>query len=173
MAPEMVPSHCPYCGNELGETFEEGRERLYCSNCDRVIWRNAEPVAAVIVEKGEKILLVKRGIAPGEGKWSLPAGFLEYEENPSQAAVRELEEETGLKASEEDLEFVDALNMERFPDQRLVANVYSINAGKTRGEVSHGSDAEDAKFWNLEELRESGEEIRHHFLDAIGKVQLE
>jgi len=171
MPPEMIPSHCPYCGTELGETFEEGRERLYCSKCDRVIWRNAEPVAAVIVEKGDKILLVKRGIAPGEGKWSLPAGFLEYEENPSQAAVRELEEETGLKGDEKDLSFIDALNMERFPDQRLVANVYSIKARKTSGEVSHGSDAEDAAFWNLEELRESGEDIRHHFLAAIDKFQ--
>ena len=42
------------------------------------------------------MLLVQRKYAPQAGYWSLPAGFMEWDETPQQAAVRETEEETGL-----------------------------------------------------------------------------
>jgi ADP-ribose pyrophosphatase YjhB (NUDIX family) len=170
MPPEMIPSNCPYCGGKLGEKTEEGRERLYCPECDRIIWRNADPVAGVAVRKGEKILLVKRGIKPGKGKWSLPAGFLELEETAEEAALRELEEETGLSAEEEDLKFLDTLNIERFPDQMLLAVVYLLDAKDVTGEISPGSDAEDASFWKLEDFEDSEEELRSHLLPAIEKL---
>ena len=167
---EFEPSNCPYCGEKLGEKHVEEEDRLYCSDCDRVIWRNAEPVAAVIVRKGEEILLVKRGIEPGKGEWSLPAGFLELEENPSEAAVRELEEETGLDAAPDQLEFVDALNIERFPGQRLVATVYTVDFEDISGKVSAGDDAEEASFWRVGNLKQKDDEtLRKHFLEAIEK----
>jgi 8-oxo-dGTP diphosphatase len=167
---EFVPSHCPFCGDELGNKYEEGRERLYCSSCDRIIWRNAEPVAAVIVKKGDEVLLVKRGIEPGKGLWSLPAGFLEVDETAEEAAVRELEEETGLRVDEEDLEFVETLNMERFPDQRLLANVFKVEVGETSGELDSGTDAVDAGFFDPQKLEETDMELRRHFLPALEKV---
>ncbi|MFB6114930.1 MAG: NUDIX domain-containing protein [Candidatus Nanohalobium sp.] len=167
---EFEPSHCPYCGEELGEKHAEGKKRLYCKACDRVIWRNAEPVAAVVMRKGDKILFVKRGIEPGKGKWSLPAGFLEYEEEPEDAAARELEEETGLKVDSDDLQLFEAMNMQRFPGQRLIALIYTIDYGKASGEIVAGDDAVDADLWNLEELEDSGEELREHFVSAMREV---
>ncbi|WP_414837811.1 NUDIX hydrolase [Candidatus Nanosalina sp. VS9-1] len=168
MPPSFEPVYCPYCGEKLGSTSVEGRERLYCEACDRVIWRNADPVAAVIVREDEKILFIKRGIEPGKGEWSLPAGFLELEESPSEAAVRELEEETGLKVEEEDLEFMDAVNMERFPGQRLVATVYTVEIDQASGKISPGSDAEKASFWRIKDFEESDETLRKHFISALG-----
>ncbi|MFB6175169.1 MAG: NUDIX domain-containing protein [Candidatus Nanohalobium sp.] len=164
---EFEPGYCPYCGEELGEKHAEDRERLYCPGCDRIIWRNAEPVAATVVTKGEKLLFVKRGIEPGKGKWSIPAGFLEYREDPDHAAARELEEETGLKVSEEDLQILDSFNMERFPGQRLLSVIYTVDAEKTSGAISAGDDAQEASFWSLEELQALDEEMRHHFLPVI------
>ena len=173
MPPEMVPTHCPYCGKELGSKTQEGRERLHCGRCNRFIWRNPDPVAAVIVHDDEgKVLLVKRGIEPGKGKWSLPAGFLELEESAGQAAVRELEEETGLKAESGDLDYVDDMNFERFPDQFLLANIYSVDASKTLGELNAGSDAVDVRYWDLESLKKDGEEkLRENFLPAVEKME--
>lgn len=167
---EFKQSHCPYCGEGLSTVFEEERERLYCRVCDRIIWRNASPVSAVVVEKDEELLFVKRGIEPGKGEWSLPAGFLEYEEEPAEAAARELEEETGLEVDEEDLRLVDTLNIERFEGQRLLATVYKIRAEKASGNISPGSDAEEARYWCVERLREDESEVlRKHFLEVIGE----
>lgn len=173
MPPEMVPSHCPYCGSGLKQKKNEGRERLYCKLCERFIWRNPSPVAAVIVhDREDNILLVKRGIEPGKGKWSIPAGFLELRESASKAAARELEEETGLKVQPSDLEFVCDMNFERFPDQYLLANIFQIEHSKTSVDIKAGSDAEDARFWSLEELEnDPEEELRRNFLPALQKIE--
>lgn len=172
MPPEMIPSNCPYCGSELTQRMEEGRERLYCQSCERFIWRNPSPVAAVIVRNQEdEFLLVKRGIEPGKGKWSLPAGFLEIEESAKEAAARELEEETGLRAEPGELEYVHDMNFERFPDQRLLANIYAVDFQDLEGDVEPGSDAEDAAFHDLEDLVGSDEELRTNFLPAVKKLE--
>lgn len=50
----------------------------------------------MFVEQNGKILLGKRGVDPERGKWGLPGGYVDYAEDPAQAAVREFIEETGL-----------------------------------------------------------------------------
>lgn len=164
---EFKPSNCPYCGEELGQKQADGKQRLYCSKCDRIIWRNAEPVAAVVLRKGDEILFVKRGIEPGKGKWSLPAGFLEYEEQPEKAAARELEEETGLEVDENELELFKAMNMPRFEGQRLIALVYSVDHEKASGKINAGDDAVEADFWKIEDFEDSEQELRQHFVAAM------
>ncbi len=173
MPPEMISSHCPYCGGELGEKLDEGRERLYCDSCERFVWRNPSPVAAMIVHDDDgKVLLVKRGIEPGKGKWSIPAGFLEIDESATEAAIRELEEETGLIAEKNNIQYTHNMNFERFPDQYLLATIFSVTVSNTKGSVEAGSDAEDAKFWDLRELKNrEGEELRSNFLPAISRVE--
>lgn len=54
-------------------------------------------VGAVVLVNN-KILLVQRAAQPGKGKWSIPGGLVEVGENLGSAAVRELYEETGLRA---------------------------------------------------------------------------
>ncbi|MEM5797448.1 MAG: NUDIX hydrolase [Candidatus Aenigmatarchaeota archaeon] len=51
----------------------------------------------VIIEKGNKIVLVKREIEPFKGKLELPGGHVEYGETVETAAIREAKEETGLQ----------------------------------------------------------------------------
>jgi ADP-ribose pyrophosphatase YjhB (NUDIX family) len=52
--------------------------------------------AAVLVEQDGRVLLVRRINEPFRGLWTLPAGFVDAEEDPAQAAARECLEETGL-----------------------------------------------------------------------------
>ena len=164
---EFEPSYCRYCGNELEKKHAEGRERPYCPNCDRILWQNAEPVAATVVRKGDEILFVKRGIEPGKGEWSLPAGFLEFDEEPAKAAVRELEEETGLRVKASEMEIFQSMALERFPGQRLVAFIFTVDAEEAEGEIKAGDDAEDARYWTIEGLEESDEKLRQHFVYAM------
>ncbi|MCA9644056.1 MAG: NUDIX hydrolase, partial [Myxococcales bacterium] len=44
-----------------------------------------------------KVLLVQRAGEPFRGSWALPGGFVDMEETTDQAALRELEEETGVR----------------------------------------------------------------------------
>ncbi len=54
-------------------------------------------VGAVLVRNGS-ILLIQRGYPPGKGLWAVPGGVIEVGESIEEAAVRELEEETGIRA---------------------------------------------------------------------------
>lgn len=53
-------------------------------------------VGVVVLDKGGRILLVKRRYPPGAGKWSIPGGHLELGESLYEAAIRELYEESGI-----------------------------------------------------------------------------
>ncbi len=52
---------------------------------------------AVVRDARGRLLLVRRGTEPGRGLWSVPGGRIEPGETAQEAAVREVEEETGLR----------------------------------------------------------------------------
>jgi 8-oxo-dGTP diphosphatase len=54
-------------------------------------------VVDVIIPTSEGVILIKRAREPYKGRWALPGGFVRYGERVEEAAVREAEEETGLK----------------------------------------------------------------------------
>lgn len=56
------------------------------------------PAVLAVVLRGEEILLVRRANPPDAGLWGFPGGKIEAGESLAEAAVRELSEETGLKA---------------------------------------------------------------------------
>lgn len=51
-------------------------------------------------ESVPQVLLIERGFDPFKGCWAFPGGFLNMDETTEQCAIRELEEETGLKVNE-------------------------------------------------------------------------
>ena len=90
---------CSNCGAALtfGEIEGEDRDRLSCPACGHIVYVNPRLVVTVfpITDDGELVLL-RRGIEPGRGRWAQPGGFLEVDETVNQAAIRETWEETGL-----------------------------------------------------------------------------
>jgi len=147
-------NYCWRCGTSLEKKMDESRERYFCKNCNSFVYRNSVPVAGVFVVEDDEVLLIKRGREPNKGKWSYPAGHLEYDERPEEGAARELEEETGIKASEENLELVATIQLEH-PDKYVVGNAYTVNRGDTEGEVTPRDDAEDARFWTVKQMRQN------------------
>jgi ADP-ribose pyrophosphatase YjhB (NUDIX family) len=91
--------YCSRCATELafGPVAGEDRDRLACPACGFVAYLNPRLVvtALPVTESGE-IVLLRRAIEPGYGKWAQPGGFLEIDETAQQGAVRETLEETGL-----------------------------------------------------------------------------
>jgi ADP-ribose pyrophosphatase YjhB (NUDIX family) len=90
--------HCPHCGSKLMPRKENGYERLFCPKCSTFVYENPVPVvAAVILDEKERVLLVKRGVEPCIGTWTLPSGFIEMGEHPDACVLREAKEETNLE----------------------------------------------------------------------------
>ena len=58
------------------------------------------PIAAAIIVRDGKVLLVRRRVTEGTLSWQFPAGAIEPGETPGQAAIRETREETGLTVTE-------------------------------------------------------------------------
>jgi ADP-ribose pyrophosphatase YjhB (NUDIX family) len=84
---------CPRCGVEgehLGDHFA-------CPGCGHVVWSNPAPAVQALVERNGRLLLGRRAFEPSIGLWDLPGGFLDEDEHPLEALVRELREETGLE----------------------------------------------------------------------------
>jgi ADP-ribose pyrophosphatase YjhB (NUDIX family) len=77
--------------------------RRSCPACDRIVFREHKVAAGVIVERDGEVLLVRRRLNPRRGLWSFPAGFVDFDEAPADAATRECQEETGLEVEITDL----------------------------------------------------------------------
>jgi len=90
-----VPHFCVNCGGELVPRVIEGITYEACPNDDFVLWRDPKVVTAVVVEEPGGIVLGRRAIEPGRGLWCLPGGFVNSDEGPLDAAVRECGEEIG------------------------------------------------------------------------------
>ncbi len=95
--------YCPKCAGKLELKKVDDRKRLICYKCGYIIYRNPIPGTSMIISQKGKILLVKRKEDPRIGCWSLPGGFIEYDETPERAVVREVYEETGYKAKIKEL----------------------------------------------------------------------
>lgn len=88
---------CPRCSFNLSIDSIHGRRRKHCKECGYILYRNPYPGTSALIEKDGKILLVKRDEEPHVGWWSLPGGFIEFDESPERAVRREVYEETGYK----------------------------------------------------------------------------
>ncbi|MFQ6008813.1 MAG: NUDIX hydrolase [Candidatus Zixiibacteriota bacterium] len=90
--------YCPLCGKPLTAVYIDEHTRMTCQDetCGFVFYQNPIPAAGAIIVQNDQVLLVKRAHPPRVGWWCLPAGFLEWNEHPTQTAVREVNEETGL-----------------------------------------------------------------------------
>jgi ADP-ribose pyrophosphatase YjhB (NUDIX family) len=90
--------YCVRCGTRLVRRDDHGRLRATCPECGHIHYQNPAPAAGILLRSPAGVLLVKRKFAPAAGAWCVPAGFMEYGESPKRCAVRELLEETGLRA---------------------------------------------------------------------------
>jgi ADP-ribose pyrophosphatase YjhB (NUDIX family) len=98
--PQWQPlRYCSRCGSELTERAIGGRVRPACSSCGFVAYVDPKVACGVLLERGGKVLLVRRRNEPGRGLWCLPCGFEEADESPEQAARREALEEIGVEVA--------------------------------------------------------------------------
>jgi 8-oxo-dGTP diphosphatase len=106
--------------------------------------------AGILVEMDGKVLLVKRINEPFKGLWTLPAGFVDADEDPARAAERECLEETGLSVQTTDL-----LDIRWGREHERGADFVIFYTGQvTGGELQAGDDAEDVDWFERDHLPE-------------------
>lgn len=143
-----VERFCAFCGGPLVDGVVEDRPRRVCSSCGRVAYRHPALGAVAAVVRSDEVLLVKRAIEPYRGHWTLPAGYLEINEEPWEAARRETREETGLEI--EQVELMGVLTNR--DDHRRSGVVIAYLARPVGGTLAAGDDAEEAGFFPLRAL---------------------
>ena len=105
----------------------------------------------VIARENEpKVLLIQRGNEPFKGCWAFPGGFMNMDETTEQCAVRELEEETGLKVTE--IKQIGAYSkVDRDPRGRTITVAYLAIIDKAEA-VKGLDDAAKAQWFPISDL---------------------
>jgi ADP-ribose pyrophosphatase YjhB (NUDIX family) len=113
---------CSECGARVSLQAVAGdtRRRFVCDGCGKTHYQNPNVLVASYVCVGDKILWIRRGTAPAIGKWAMPGGFMENDETPEAAAARELEEETGLAVSADEMILVSVSSILNMAQTHLV-----------------------------------------------------
>jgi ADP-ribose pyrophosphatase YjhB (NUDIX family) len=156
---------CPDCGTATDRRESEGRERCYCPACEAFVWHNPVPVATVVVLDGDRALFVRRAASPDRGEWDIPGGFLEADESPAVGAVRELTEETGVRASPDALRLC-GVGHETREGRNILPVVYAVERAATSGSPVAGSDADAVRFARPTDLDPVRDVARKRYLLA-------
>ena len=116
-----------------------------CRYCG--LYNNRGISVDAIIMNNNKILLIKRKNDPYKNYWSLPGGFVDWDETAEQTVIREVKEETGLFITKLKL-FNVYSNPQRHPKQ-VISIVYDTQVA---GELIAGDDAQQAAWFDLDNL---------------------
>lgn len=135
--------------------------RLYCPDCHTPIYENPVPAACVVlIDDQNRLLLVKRRVAPKQGMWCLPGGFVETGETPERAAVRELQEETGLTGRINTLIGVTTSPGTLYESILMIGYLITCFSGSPMA----GDDASDVDFFDNDHLPDIAFESHWSFI---------
>lgn len=144
-------TYCPSCRHKLVNRVEDHNRFRLCPQCGAKYFSNPLPSAVAFVrDPAGRLLIIKRGIEPGRGRWALPSGFVEENERPEQTVVRELREETGIRGRVRRLIGVYTEPTALYGYVLLIAYELVMTGGRLRA----GSDTTRARFVPVERLPE-------------------
>jgi ADP-ribose pyrophosphatase YjhB (NUDIX family) len=117
---------CPRCGGAFERRVLKPTEpeRLVCTKCGYVFYLDPKiAVGTIIRTVSQRLVLVRRAIEPGYGKWVFPGGYVDRGEPLVSAAIREAREECGL-----DVRLDGLVNIYSYPGRAPVIVVYAATA---------------------------------------------
>ncbi len=161
-----MPHYCVRCGTELVTRGIEGRELEACPNDDFVLWRDPKVASAVVVEADGGVILGRRAIDPGYGLWCLPGGFVNYDEHPAEAAIRECMEEIG--AAVELTSLIGVFHVPKGDAPSMVGIAYRARL-IDGAQVNPGSEMLEVRVFPVESLPQLAFPSHRHVIDEYLK----
>jgi 8-oxo-dGTP diphosphatase len=119
-------SFCPRCGGPLESRQLKASEprRPVCARCGFVFYLDPKVAVGTIIKSADgRIVLVRRAIEPGYGRWVFPGGYVDRGEPLTAAAIREAREECGL-----DVRLDGLVNIYSYAKRTPVIVVYAATA---------------------------------------------
>ncbi|MBQ1321412.1 MAG: NUDIX hydrolase [Solobacterium sp.] len=135
--------------NAKGETLQE-----FLDSYDDSLYRhpsNTVDMIVMTVEDGQlKVLLIRRKDHPWIGDWALPGGFVNFDEDLEQAALRELQEETNIAENTYFRQLYTLGKADRDPRTRVISTAYlSMTRAENIRKTRAGDDAADARWFTI------------------------
>jgi 8-oxo-dGTP diphosphatase len=144
--PEPPLGYCFVCGTPLEARHHEDRDRPTCPACGFIHYLDPKVAVAVVLGDERSVLLCRRRIDPGSGRWSFPAGYVNRGEVLEEAAVREVLEELGLAIK---LGGLVGVYSERGESVVLVVYAGEIEAGEPHPD---GHEVSEVRYFALDAL---------------------
>jgi len=177
---EMAEDHgerrfrfCPHCGGSFdARVLKEGEpERLVCDACGFVFYLDPKVAVGTIIRTADhEIVLCRRAIEPGYGRWVFPGGYVDRGEKLEEAAVREAREECGL-----DVELEGLVSLHSYRGKTPIIIVWAARAVGGELKVADEESLEVRTFradmipWGDLAFESTGEALRAYFKDqALG-----
>jgi NAD+ diphosphatase len=110
--------YCPECGKQM---LMDGKF-LACPEKHFVKYNNPVASAFVFIEYDNKFLFLKRNYDPAKGTWSVPGGFVDYDETAEEALIREVREEIGVELKDPELVYIGSFH-QNYGDQNGTRNL--------------------------------------------------
>jgi ADP-ribose pyrophosphatase YjhB (NUDIX family) len=157
---------CPRCGGTLERRLLKANEpeRLVCGRCGFVFYLDPKiAVGTIITTARDRLVLVRRAIDPGYGKWVFPGGYVDRGEPLTTAAIREAREECGL-----DVRIDGLVNIYSYAGRAPVIVVYAGTAVDGTLTAADEESLEAAEFdrgsipWNDLAFRSTGDGLRDY-----------
>src|SRR4051794_36665597 len=124
-----------------------GTSRRVCTSCRAIHYADPKVAVGVAVFRDDRLLLVRRVMEPGRGRWTVPGGYLDAGEDPRVAAGREAAEEAGLE-----VEVGEVVEVFANPPEDGSALFVLFSGRCVAGEPVAGDDVDDARFFGRDEL---------------------
>ena len=170
---DTVWRFCPACAGTLElRLLKRGEpERHVCTRCGAVHYHDPKvAVGTIIATADDRIVLVRRAIEPGYGKWVFPGGYVDRGEPVTAAAIREAKEEAGL-----DVRLDGLVNIYSYPGRPLVVIVYAATA--VGGELCTDEECLEARLfvpaeipWEQLAFQSTTEGLREYFSRTASKL---
>jgi len=138
---------CPVCGGTLEPRLLKAGEpeRLVCTRCGFVFYLDPKIAVGTIIRANDGIVLVRRAIEPGVGKWVFPGGYVDRGEEITSAAIREAREECGL-----DVELQGLVDIYSYAGRTPIIVVYAATV--TGGTLCVDDECLEARVFSAPEI---------------------